>query len=163
MIDESAFEDGVKKYFDFLVKKQGMALKSVRRSQSKYPQDQAWTASFSRNDLRVELGWNPFEGSLAVLIRYSLDDLSRTDRYVYLEPFVEFLSEGKESPIVPYVRDGLSQSQLLKLMDARNEVFKNGLSPVLEAIAQKLMNYFEFIESATTESIMNYHDWMRRK
>lgn len=151
----------VKKHFGFLEMIHGMRFGGVRRTGRDDPRDSALVVRYARVDLRADIGWNESEMSLAVLVRFERDDLSRLDRYVYLEPFIEFLTGWQRKALVPYVKQGMSITQIEGIMSKRAQAFKNGLDSVIPALASKMEAFFSQIEAASSDTIRHYHTWMR--
>lgn len=156
------FETQIKNAFDFLERKESFLFHGVRTVGGTDPRDCALVASYSRNDMRLKIGWQKYEKSLAILIEFNRDDLSREERYVYFEAFIEFFTEGKTKALVPYVRPGMSIGQIEAVMAARDKLFSNGLDVVLKALGDKLQTFLYALGLVQTQSIQHYHGWMRR-
>jgi hypothetical protein len=113
--------------------------------------------------MRLEIGWSEFELALGIMLKYNLSELPDEQRYVFFEPFVEFLTEGREGAIVPFVSDNMSSAALGRVMGDREAVFADGLAPVAERLAAKLKRYFDQVRDASGEQIVAYHAWMKAR
>jgi hypothetical protein len=157
------FELVVKDCFAFLEAECSMTFRGVREVNADDPRERGLVVRYRSSDLRVDIGWSEGEGSLAVLIRLEREDLPRPDRYVYLEPFVEFFTKGSSTAIVPQVYLGMSESKIQTVMSHREGLFKGGLAGVLKAVADKLHNHLDDIRTASAADIRCYHEWMRSR
>lgn len=123
--------------------------------------DHALVARYARADMQVDIGWNVGEVSIGVLLKYERSDLAKRDRYVYVEPLLECLSEGRTRAIVPYVRPGMNVRELGRIATERAFLFANGPDSVIAALAQKIRLVWRQIESVSSETIRCYHLWIR--
>jgi len=154
------FEAKVRECFGFLEDVGRMRFGGVREVGGKDPRDRSLVARFSRDDLRADIGWNGFERSLAVLLLFRRDDLAQYERHVYLEPFIEFLTGGETAALVPYVRVGMSVGQLRSVMEERVRLLETGRDAILEALGERMASFMEQVESASSDTIREYHRWM---
>lgn len=159
--DQASFEVRVRDAFPFLEDIGQMKFVGVRVAGGNDPRDSSLVARYVGDHLRLEVGWNEMERSLAVLLRFEREDLGRIERYVYFEPFVEFLTKGQTKAIVPYVREGMSITQLKVIMDGRTRVFNEGFTQVIKELGAKMNSFFSRIKTASSEDIRRYHAWMK--
>lgn len=157
------FEDLIKTNFDFAESEFAMHLTNVSVSGGKDPRDAALVARYRGANFRFDVGWNEFELSLAVLVKFEDLNLSRQERYVYLEPFIEYLSNDGDPVIVPYVSENMSIRQTKATLEKRRSVFENGLEPVVDQVAQKMRRNFDKLTDASTDQVRGYHVWMSSK
>ena len=156
------FADTVRTSFRFLEETGQMCFVGVREGGGDDPRDHTLIVRYECNDLRADIAWCEGEGSLAILLRYNRGDLGKHERYVYMEPFIEFLSDGQYKALVPYVREGMSVEQLRTIMDRRCVLLSDGYEAVVRALGLKTEPFLKKIVSVTSEEIMNYHRWMKR-
>lgn len=157
------FATKVRKHFAFLEDVAALKYAGVRISGGSDPRDRALVARYERDDMRVDIGWNSAECSLAVLLKYEQDGLFGNNRYIYLEPFIEFFTNGQTKPIVPYVREQMAIKEIQAVADQRINLFKNGLDAVMSALAVRMESFLRELESIPLATIEGYHQWMKRK
>jgi len=155
-----SFQNEVKASFEFLEKERLMTFAGVREIKGDL-RDSGYVARYRTDEFRIEIGWSEFQLSLSVLIRFShRDDLPRNMKYIYFEPYIEFLSQGKEQSIIPQIYPRMSESRIIKTVEKRQELFKNrSFSTVLVKLAKKLQNNFGVILNASVDQIRDYHNW----
>lgn len=161
--DKQSFGELIKANFGFVESQFGMRFENVRASGGNNPRDVALMARYSGSAFRFDIGWNEFELSLAVLIKFNKGDLSLYERYVYFESFVEFATDGKEAAIAPYIAENMCIRQIQSVIQKRRSVFRNGLAPVVKQVARKLQFHFEVLINASPEQVRAYHQWMSAK
>ena len=114
-------------------------------------------------EFRIDITWNPFARSLGILIRVDNEELKRRERYVYLEPFIEFTSGGNSSPVVPQIYPGMSVGKIEKTMQQRDELFACGVIETLIKLAERLRKYLASVRNCPTETIRKYHEWYQSR
>lgn len=157
---KSSFEKLIRESFDFLESERHMKFSGVRSVGGSDPRDAGLVARYSRDEFRLDVGWSKSQCSLTISVKFEGGGIPRGFRHIYFEPFVEFLTGGREKAIVPYIREGMSVREILSISSEREVVFKGGLPVVVKALGEKLRLYFNQIESASVEMIDKYHDWM---
>lgn len=155
-IDE--FEKAAIEGFMFLESDFGFKYSGLKIVQED-PRDSYVAAKYRSDSLRVDVVWNPLEMSISVFIRLNNYDLDRRKRYLYFEPFIEYMSEGLMKPIVPQIYPGMSVRNIECAMEQRNKCFENGVSQVVKALAEKVREYFRVIDSMTNDDLERYHEW----
>jgi hypothetical protein len=150
------FQSSVTQHFAFLETECGMKFRGIKEEDTGDPRDHALIAQYLSNDARINIGWNSVEGSLGVLIRSERNDVLSKERYVYLEPFIEFLSHGAVAPIVP-------QYYVKAVFRKREQLLANGLSPIVEAVANRLRLYIDSVLRASPSTLQAYHQWLAAK
>lgn len=161
--DKLRFEKLVRENFDFLQDTPRMKFSGVRSIGGDDPRDAGLVARYSRDDLRVDVGWSKLQSSLTVSLKFEDADIPRKLRHLYFEPFIEFFTQGKDRAIVPYIREGMSIKKILSVSTEREKVFQDGLPAVIKAVGRKLRLYFNQIESVPVDLIGKYHDWIAAK
>lgn len=156
--DRREFEEVIQKHFDFL-SVAGFRARGTRKIGTE-GRDSGYVSRFESPDLRIKIGWSSFELSLIVTLKHTMSSLSDDQRYTYFEPLVQFLSEGGESAIVPYVTHRMSARRLLRVMEEREAVFAQGLEPVAQKLAEKLNAHLTEVQSVSADQILRYHDWI---
>lgn len=154
------FERVATQCFHFLVAELGMKQSPLRSVGGDDPRDSALVVRYTRDDMRIDIGWGANELALIVGVTFNRPGLNRRERHVYFEPFIEFLSQGQQSAIVPYVTNHMTTAQLLKLSDKRHAVFEKGLLGVAKDLSNRVKANFNLLESATLEEIRKHHKWM---
>lgn len=162
--DSLEFESAVKQHFSFLEDEHDFRFTGVREFNDG-PRDTGVVASYRRGDgdVRIKIGWSAIEGSLAVLVRSDIDGLSRKERYVYLEPFIEFMSNGSMEPVAPQIYPAMSIAKIMTAMKLRNKIFQHGVAETLEAVGLRLQEFYPSIRDAPAEYIRQYHQWYQSK
>jgi hypothetical protein len=156
--ENAAFESAVKQHFGFLAGEHGIQFAGVREVNDG-PRDRGVVARYRQAEVRIDIGWSAIEGSLALLIRLDAEGLARNEPYVYLEPFIEFTSDGIVAPVVPQIYPGMSVRRIEATMMLRKELFQNGIGEVLERVASRLREYYSSICGASVETVRQYHKW----
>ncbi len=160
--DSLAFESAVKQHFGFLDGEDDFRFAGVREVNDG-PRDTGVVARYRHGDVRIEIGWSANEGSLAVLIRTDIEGISRKERYAYLEPFVEFASNGSMEPVVPQIYPGMSVAKIETAMKLRSVLFQHGVAEALGAVALRLQEFYPSIRDASAETIRQYHQWYQNR
>ncbi len=156
--DYSSFEETIVEAFSFLESDYKFKYFGVREIDDG-PRDQGLVARYSQEKMRIQIGWSAAEGSLVVLIKTNIEGLSREERSFYLEPFIEFMSEGKMKPIVPQIYLGMSIRGIEKAMDQRRGIFKNGFVNVVNDLACRFKASYPMIEAVDAITIKQYQKW----
>lgn len=161
IIMESNFDDFeavATKEFSFLESKFGFkyfGLKVVRED----PRD-SYVAVRYRGDLfHLDIVWNPLAMFLGVFVRLNGCDLERSKKYLYFEPFVEYMTGGSTKPIISQIYPGMSVGKIERAMEERNNLFKDGVSQVVTVLSEKVRVSFELINSANKADVEKYHEW----
>ncbi len=123
------------------------------------PRDSYIVAKYRQDDLRIDVAWNPFATALGVLLRIENSELERREQYVYLEPFIEFISNGGTEPIVPQIYPGMSLRSIEKVMQLRQELFAGGVEDSLPELGNRLKLHLADIRSCTAETVRDYQAW----
>jgi hypothetical protein len=154
----SEFEASIESDFRFLKADYGFECRGVRRVDED-PRDSYLLARFARDEERIDIAWNEMAMSLSILVRLNNDELGRRERYVYFEPFIEFVSKGKVLPIAPQLFPKMTMKSIEAVMRQRSDAFKEGISSRMALLAEKLREYIETIRTSSTETIRGYHEW----
>ena len=148
----SEFEASIESNFSFLKAERGFDGRGVR-SVDDDPRDSYLLARFSKEDERIDVAWNEMAKSLSILIRLANDDLGRKERYVYFEPFVEFVSKGQVRPIAPQLFPRMTMKSIEAVMHQRDQVFKEGISKTMASLAEKLQKNLSMVQSSSANTI----------
>jgi hypothetical protein len=160
--DIDAFEAVVSEQFSFLVTDFDMRYAGTSSVEDD-PRDSYVVAKYRKDELRVDVAWNPFAMSLGVLLRVCNDELGRRERYVYLEPFIEFATNGRTPPVVPQIYPNMSVGKIEKAMNCREQLFAGGVERPLSEIAVKLKEQLDSIRNASAETIREYQSWYQSR
>ena len=161
--DKASFEEMVVLSFGFVEAEAGMIFGSVEKSGGRDSRDAALIARYSGQDFRFDVGWSEYELSLCVLIYFKQLNVPRGERYVYFEPFVEYLTDGDDKAIVPYVTESMSIKKIESTIEQRQVVFCDGLLPVIKKVWRKFQFYMDQMKTTSAEHVNGYHHWMRSK
>jgi len=161
--EKHTFEAEVMRCFGFMVDQFGMNQGKVRVSGGNDPRDSVLVVRYSRDDLKIDIGWKENEAALIITVRFDRVGLSRQERHVYFEPFAEFQSDGEVKAVVPFLTESMGIKRIESVMAERKELFQQGLHEVIGAIGQKLKTHFGMLESASPDAIRRYHTWMKMK
>jgi hypothetical protein len=93
------------------------------RSLGRDPRDAGYASRFEASEYRFDVVWGEAEQSLLIQVKYSHSDLSDEECYVSFEPFVEFLTGGREKAIVPYHAANMSDRKWTRLVEERRALF----------------------------------------
>jgi len=156
--DKDSFEAEVKKHFSFLETEFAMAFSGVREMTGD-PRDNGILASYNNDQLRAQIGWSEAELSLIVTIRLKRADVLREKRWIYFEPFIEFVTKGACCPIVPQIYYRMSGRATAMAVKERSVLFRNGTSEVLVAVAQRLRSHLNDVIEASSDVIIEFHKW----
>jgi hypothetical protein len=156
------FENAIEEHFLFLESEFGYKCSTVREVDED-PRDSYVLVRFSKGDNRIDVAWNELAMALGVLIRIPLEGLGRKERYVHLEPLVEFLTNGKVLPITPQLYPGASMGKIEKVMKQREGTFRNGITPAMKSLAKRLREYLLLIQSTSAETVREYHSWYQKR
>lgn len=156
--DIDAFEAAVTKRFAFLEQDFNLRYSGLKIDDAD-PRDTGMVARYSKDEFRVSIAWAPFEMSLSVLIRLSNTDLGRRERYVYLEPFIAFVTNGAVRPVVPQIYPGMSVRKIEEAMELRSRLFENSVGHTLETVSSRLKEYYMTIRAASADDVRQYHQW----
>lgn len=160
--DIDAFEEAVSKHFSFLEPNFNLQPSGVNTVDDD-PRDSYVVAKFRQDEFRVDVAWNPFAMSLSVLIRIENDDLGRRERCVYLEPFIEFISNGNTVPVVPQIYPGMSVGRIEKAMELRQKLFAVGVEGSLRELASRLKQHLSSIRSCEAKTVRDYQAWYQAR
>jgi hypothetical protein len=160
--DIDAFEAAALKHFSFLETDFNLRSSGTNTVEDD-PRDSCVIVKFRQHEFRVDIVWNPFAMSLGVLIRVESSELGRRERYVYLEPFIEFISNGETVPFIPQIYPGMSVSKIEKAMDQRQELFAGGVESSLGELAGRLRDYLGGIRGCSVETIRKYQAWYQSR
>lgn len=157
---EGQYENFIKRNFEFL-ENEGMAFVGTHRAGGSDPRDTGLVASYSREDFKVKIGWSKSELSLTAMARFNSNELAGKERFVYMEPFVEFLTQGRVCAVVPYIKENQGSRGLTRILKERSDVFeRHGFDGVVELLAGRIKTYFNDIVSAPPGVVQKYHRWM---
>lgn len=156
--DIEEFEKSAIYNFIFLEENYGFSYIGVAAAQED-PRDSYVSARYRLGDLRVDIVWNPVAMSLGILIKLNMGNLSGKERYIYFEPFVEFISKGLVEPIVPQIYPCMSLGEIKKSMAQRAKCFENGVPHIIESLAKKFKGYYCLLEVVPITVIRQYHAW----
>lgn len=123
------------------------------------PRDAYLLARFAKGEERIDIAWNEMAQSLTILFRISNDQLSRKERYIYFEPFIEFISNGQVLPIAPQLFPRMTLKSIESVMRQRHVTFKEGIGSSMASLATKLREHMESVQSSSAETVRNYHRW----
>ncbi|MEM9586199.1 MAG: hypothetical protein AAGA03_02865 [Planctomycetota bacterium] len=160
--DVDAFSAAVSKYFSFLEDDFQLQPRGVVTVDDD-PRDSYVVSKFRQDEFRIDVAWNPFALSLSVLIRIENEKLGRRDRYVYLEPFIEFVSQGATAPLVPQIYPGMTVGNIEKAMQRRKELFAGGVEAPLHELASRLELHISNIRSCAANTIRDYQVWYQSR
>ncbi|QDT51344.1 hypothetical protein Pan258_54330 [Symmachiella dynata] len=156
--ENDAFEAASKQHFAFLESEYGFRFAGMKEV-AEAPRDSYVVAKYWNNDIRIDVAWNAMAMSVGVLIRRNDKCLSRRERYIYLEPFIEFASDGSVTPVIPQIYPGMSVSKIKGVMGKREKTFGAGLDQPIRAISERLKKYLSNIRDASSDVVRQYHQW----
>jgi len=157
------FEAIARQFFGFLEDEAGMKRGVARVVNEGSPRDEVFVLRYSRDDMRVNIGWKANELALISRVRLNRSALSRREHDVYFESYIEFISRGAEKAIVPFREGPGSRQPFMTCMKQRQRLFEEGLPPVMEALAAKVRNRLPDLEAATPETVRAYHAWIAKE
>lgn len=162
--DRINFEALVRDRFSFLESECGMRFSGVKEIGKGDPREAGLVAGYRADGLRVDIGWSDVQKSVTILIHLSNEEIPRSMRYLYLDSFVEFFSQGREASIVAQIYPRMGESAIFDAMRKRDELFgRETLPEVLSLMAGRLRRYYGDIAKIPVESVRRYHEWMSSK
>jgi hypothetical protein len=164
--NQSHFHDLVRERFSFLEFEGGMSFCGVREVGDADPRETGLVAGYRAADggIRVDIGWSEVQKSVTVLVHLVNPELHRRVRFLYLDSFVEFISNGRDKSIVAQIYPHMSESEILNTMRKRELLFEQkSLSDVLSQMSERLHKYFADIVDLPADTARNYHAWMALK
>jgi len=157
-VDIDSFDAAVSQHFSFLESEFDLRRTGVSVVDED-PRDSYMVAKYRQGEFRVDIAWNPFAMSLGVLLRVENGELGRRERYVYLEPFIEFMSNGEITPVVPQIYPSMSVGKIEKTMELREKRFAAGVEDPLSELANRLKIHLPEIRSCKSQVVRDYQDW----
>lgn len=159
--DQNRFDLAVTRSFVFLETEYGFHMTSSSFV-NEGPRDSYYLAKYRKIELRVDIAWAPVELGLGVLMRVEIENLGRKDRLIYVEPFIEFLTDGQIVPVIPQIYPAMSDTRIKKIMEERSTLFENGYDEPMDRVALRLKEYYHPICIADCDTIRRYHKWYFR-
>ena len=160
--ESEAFEAAVMEQFSFIEQDFNLRYAGLKTVEGD-PRDSGVVAKYRQGEFRVNIAWAPFEMSLGVLIRLNNSDLGRRERYVYFEPYVEFISDGSLLPVVPQIYPGMSVTNIEKAMKNREHLFEHGLGDAISKIAERLRAHLGNLQGSPAETVRRYQEWYQAR
>ena len=153
------FKKNVVKHFSFLEENHNMNFIGIRESGCNDPRDHVLIASYISDEIKISIGWNKGANSLTIIIKFKMDSLSHRQSFVYFEAFIDFITHGKTSPVVPYIKPRMSARKINLVLRNREKVFSDGLEIVIKEISSRVREHFDDIKYTTSDIIKEYHEW----
>jgi len=158
--DKGSFERLVREAFGFL-EENGVAPFRNCRLDDDDPRDACIGCTFENDAARISIAYSWLDLGAGVSIYLRRDELPRHARSVYLEPWIEFQSEGRTRPLVPPFYP--ASSRFKPIMDERKHAFEMlQLSGIMGQLATKLREHIESVVKATEQEVLRYQDWFQR-
>ena len=159
-----SFEEMVVSSFDFLETEFEMHRGDLRISNRNDPREVTIKIRFESTTHRFDITWEIGQNGIGILI-WNKKCLERHTVYnkncfTYFEPFLEFLTNGKEKSIVPQVYPKMSMNKLVKVMEQRKQLFESPLTNIIDRLAIKLKANYKVIISKDIASFKEFHKWM---
>ena len=163
IMNSKLFGDEVRFSFEFLESIYSMKFVGVKEKIGD-PRDTIISAHYQGDTCRLDVAWNEQELSLNILIYLNRDDLPNDFKYIYLDSYIEFISNGKEKNIIPQIFAHMKTRNILKVMKKREKIFKDEkFVNLLTMLALRLKKYFIEIMNAPKETIQSYQKWMQEE
>jgi hypothetical protein len=156
--DQEAFGRDVKATFAFLEPEFGMAFSGLRETRGD-PRDRAIIATYDNDSACVQIAWGEMELGLVISIQRRDRSIPKKLRWIYFEPFVEYLTDGKTPPIVPQVYYWMPMRALTSTMRKRRELFSDHANEALAQLAARLRTYLNDVLHAKRDTLVGYHSW----
>ncbi len=157
--EKASFEGQVRTAFSFLETRCIAPFRNCRMVDDD-PRDAYVGCTFENELARISVTYSWFELGAGVHIHFRRDDLPPSSRGIYLEPWLEYSSDGKAKPVVPFFYP--ASAKFKPVMDGRKLVFgKVGLSGVLGALAAKLDEHYDVVIGAANDEILRYQEWFQ--
>jgi hypothetical protein len=157
------YEEMIITSFNFLESELNMHRGKVRISNRNDLRDITVSVRFESVSHRLDITWGIYQNGIGILI-YNKSCLEKStihnkNCFVYFEPFVEFLTNGKEKPIIPQIYPKMSTGRIIKVMDARKKIFETSLALIIERLAKKFRMNYEIIFSKDIVSFTEFSKW----
>jgi len=162
----SLFGQLVTTSFAFLERDHGMKRAAPRVSNRNEARDLVITVRYDSEEFRLDIAWGAEENALGILI-WRKDEAGNSQfdskkRFVYFEPFVEYLSGGSETPIIPPIFPGMSVTNMCRVMEERQDLFRSPLSELVDRLANRLRTHLPDIMRREASDFENFHKWFAR-
>lgn len=154
----AAFEIVVHRYFSFLEADFGFRSIGIR-TENDDPREACVAAKFRNGESTIQIAWGPFIYMLNILIRIDNSGVTRHERYVEFEPFLEFASEGRTVSCVPQIYPRMSAASIVRALKKREQVFADGYEGVAGLLASRLRTFLPMILESSAETIRAFHAW----
>jgi hypothetical protein len=157
----SEYTSAVRVNFDWLGSTGFSFVKAIEEASG--TRDEVFTAVYSSNEMKITIAFSRVEKSINILIRFNSIQVDRRIRWVYFEPYLEYISTGTILPIVPQVYHGMKPSQILSVMKSRDRLFaEQSFDEVLHALSSRFQQVASQIFSVNTENLTQFHVWYSR-
>lgn len=150
-IDQAAvlFERYVRNYFGFLTSEYGMEFGRGKVMDRHDPRDMYIRVRCESQQMRLDFAWNLL-GQLQIMIRNRQIPRGKPHA-LYFETFVEFLTNGREKPIVPLVPS------------PKKAVSREQVEDVLRKLAEKLKTYLPDVLACEPEGYAAYDRYLKKR
>ena len=165
-IDDKAqlFQERVIESFSFLEDEFNMKKGRLRLLNQNDPREVTAKIRYESESHRIDIGWGIGENGIGILIwnksSHENSSLPKNKNFVFFEPFLEFLTNGEEKPIIPQVYPKMSVAKIMKAMDEREQLFKTPLADIVTRLAKKLKVNYELVLSKDIRTFIEFHEWM---
>jgi hypothetical protein len=159
------FEKTVRKSFEFLEKEFGMYKGNARILNRKDPREITVVIRYKSEDYQIDIGWGISEKAIGILIwnkHYHTSSSIDKKIYIYFEPFIEFLTNGKDKPIIPQIYPKMSVKKIAAIMDERKQLFELPLCEIIDKLAEKLKLYYEKIITLDCNLFLEFQHWFNQ-
>lgn len=153
------FEETVDSHFNYLEIEYGMKRHPVRIRDGKSQLDIAIIVRYESATHRLDIGWGINEQGIGILIWLKPQQDSVCKEYIYLEPFIEYATQGAVLPVVPQVYPGMSIAKIEKLMKERKTLFSSSLGDIVLQISERIKKYLPIVLQKKSEDYQAFHDW----
>lgn len=158
------FESLVRERFSFLEYERGMNFSGTKEVGEGDPRESGLVASYRKDRIKIDIGWSQVQISVIVLIHLADEGIPRGIRYLYLDSFIEFSSDGVEKGVVAQIYPRMSQAGILKAMRERSALFREITFPgVVDLLSESLRRHYDEVVSPSPGEVVKYHEWMNQK
>lgn len=157
------FNEYVHSYFSFLDSDYGMQIGDAKIFDRESPTDAYIRIRCKSEFIVMDIAWGIVYGLQICIRNKNIADKKRN--YVYFEPFIEFLTNEKEQPIIPFITGREKNSKTNKLFGEYEKLMRDEQSfkVVLEKLANKLKTYYEAILKCEASRYYDFHEYLKMK
>lgn len=163
----------VQKYFKFLETDYGLIKGKLKKYNFNEPRDALVSIRYRGNPVDVEIGWGIGSASIGITLRdnnylvsqkrEALKTNLKPIKVVDFETAVEYLTNGKEKPIIPEISKNISFEEIKRNADKRQQLINQSMEDIVKHLAEKLKKYGDGIIKGNTDQFPEVDKYYTKK